>query len=207
MAAKGASEVSDWPKHPDSSKEHVYAIGMLSINYNELEEIFLGLIDHYNRSAEGLSAFLFEKLSADVRTEWLKKLMSLHEDESAVHLSMAHLISAYKICTANRNLLIHSRIMAHRLTDNDNALIASKRTRKTGEEKYYEFSLDVIRRVADEIQFWRGYAGHINAYLNRRALKEKNLPTGSRLIGPTKLPGEPSLPANLMSDFLLARED
>lgn len=124
--------------------------------------------------------------------------MALYERDADVHSSIEHFISAYAICTDNRGLLIHSRIMGIR-TD-ENSLIATKKSRKSGEMSVYEFPIEVIRRVADEVQFWRGYGGHICAYLSRRDLWLQKLPKGMTPVGPATLPQKSSLPINLMAN-------
>ena len=197
MATERTPQEPAWPTHLDPCAEHIYAIGRISVNYNELEAQLLAFIQHYDSSPNELTAFLFEKVPSNSQTEWLKKMMALRGNDLEAQVPIQHFISACDICTANRNLLIHSRIWAYRVSED--SLITSKRTRKTGAEKGDEFSLDVIRRVADEIQFWRGYGGHISAYLTRSALSREKLPSDWKLIGPSTLPGKPSLPINLTS--------
>jgi hypothetical protein len=198
MVTKDKRAESIWPTLPDPLTDHVYAIGKLSNNYNNLEGLLLCVIQHYCSLSNEITAFLFEKLPNHVRIEWLEKTIALDETDSAVISSIKHFLSAFNICTKNRNLLVHSNIMAYRLTDN--ALITSKRNRNTGEEKLNEFSLDAIRRVADEIDFWDRYGRHVSSYLNRRSFGEKKLPEGMQLIEPTTLPGTPPLPVDLTAN-------
>ncbi|MGB0084491.1 MAG: hypothetical protein WBP94_03845 [Rhodomicrobiaceae bacterium] len=200
MTTNDAPEDPPWPANPDPSKEHIYAIGRLSVNYNDLEATLLHLIQIYDDDTyHEITDFLFQKVPTNVRIEWLKKVLSIFERDNDVILSIEHFISAYSICTDNRGLLVHSRIFA--LGIGDNSLLTAKRSRKTGVLTGYEFPLEVIRRISDEIEFWKRYGSHICAYLNRRSLSQQKLPEGMQPIGPTTLPQISSLPANLLANF------
>lgn len=199
MAEESTRQASSWPAYPPGPPDHVYALGVLSINYNRLEVQFLRLLQHCGSASDEITAFLFEKTPTNVRIQWLKKALDAKQVNSKVRPLLDHFIAAYSRCTDNRGLLIHSLIWGYR--ERDNAIITSKRVRKHGGEKTYVFSLEVIRRVADEIQFWEQYGGHIAGYLTRASLAGRKLPKGIRLVGPTTLPGKPALPALLAESF------
>lgn len=199
MGTKSTRKRRVWPEYPPGPHAHVYAIGVLSLNYNELEETLLYLLRHLSSSPDELIALIFEKTPTNVRIQLLQKVIDLSGVDQDTKDVLDHFIKAYGICTNNRGLLAHSRIWAYR--KRDNAAIAAKRTRKSGEEWTYEFPLTLIRRVADEIHFWRGYGSYLYAYLNRLSLSRKKLPEGARLVGPTTLPEKPPLPDDLLQSF------
>jgi hypothetical protein len=154
-----------------------------------------GFVEHYSGGNSELVAFLFEKVSNDVRIQWLKKALTLRRVDARVLEAIGRFIEAYTICTDNRGLLIHSRVFAYRIRDN--AVIASKRVRRTGAQQSYEFPLEVIRRVADETQYWSRYGSRVLSYLSRRRWQRRKRPKGAVLVGPKRLPDLPPVPMRL----------
>jgi hypothetical protein len=199
MASKPTKKRHTWPEHPPGPRAHIYAIGVLSAYYNDLEDTFLKLLQHFSASPDELIALIFEKTPTNVRIQLLERAMDLRGVDAATRAIMDHFLKAYGICTNNRGLLVHSRMWAYR--KRDNAAIATKRVRKSGEQWTYEFPLKMIRQVADDIHFWRSYGSYLYAYLNRLALSRQKLPKGASLFGPTTLPGTPDLPENLLDKF------
>ena len=181
MVSDPRKQRRDWPDHPTAPLEHIHAIGVLSLNYNEMETQLLSLIQCYDTTSPPVASFLFEKVPTNVRIEWLKLIIPENIVSTPLHEAISSFIAAYSRCTDNRGLLVHSRVWAYRASDD--VIITSKRARNSGEERSYEFPLDVIRRVADEIQFWGRYCGILNAYINRSHLSRKRLPKGVLLAG------------------------
>jgi hypothetical protein len=189
-----------WPNYSlRSVDKHVHAIGILSANFNDLENQLLGFLILYDGAPEDVVSYLFEKVPTETRLVWLRGLADVREPR---HPQLADCIkafaTAYKACADNRNLIVHSRINAYFAPED--ALMLSKRGRSHGRESHRDVSLEVIRRVADEIHSWSRFGSHVLAFLHRRrraARQAKHKRAGVRLVGPTTLPEIFAPPVNL----------
>jgi len=190
MSADHTPTGAAWPTYDTGVANYTHAIGVLSVNYNNLENKLLDLLKLYDGAPDDVVAFLFEKVPTETRLEWLRRLV---KGRKAIGATLSTTIlafsKAYKVCTDNRNLIVHSRISAH--FAGDDAIMMSKRVRKHGEERHHDLSLEIIRRVADEIYFWNQFGNHVLWFVRRRqraARQKKYGRSGVRLIGPTTLP-------------------
>lgn len=188
-----------WPTFKVGPPNHIYAIGVLSAIYNEFEECILDTIEHFTDDRD-LSSFLFEKMPTNIRLQWLGKLIELNNPHQDVKERIKAMMSAFSTCTDNRGLIVHSRIMAHRISTD--AIVASKRTRKSGRKTTHEMSLAAIRKAADETYAWTMFSRHVIGYINRQEIEKKGFPKkGYRVVGPSTLPKIPPAPTALATNF------
>lgn len=191
-----------WPSYDVGIKEHAHAVGVLSFNYNTLENELLQLLALYDGAPEDVVAFIFEKFSTDARLEWLRRLVKTRRAISpAIAKALLAFCDAYKVCTDNRNLIVHSRISA--LWTGTSALMLSKRSRGQGKESHQDVDLKTIRRVADEVFDWAKFAHHVLFYVKRRQRSrvQKYKRLGIQLYGPTTLPKISPPPIDLAKQF------
>jgi hypothetical protein len=188
-----------WPSYDVGFEEHAQAIGILSNNYNNLETELLDLLKMYDGAPEEVVALLFEKLNADVKVDWMRRLVrSRKSTEPRVSKALLDFCSAYSVCTKNRNLIVHSRVSAL-WTGTGGGLLIAKRGKNHGKDQLRDIDLETIRRVADEIYDWGAFVHHVAFYVKRRnrsRLKQYKK-MGVRLYGPTTLPKTPSPPKDL----------
>jgi hypothetical protein len=146
-----------WPSENVGPKDHLHALGVISVYYNLFEEalglFFSTVAKHYE-----VGEFLYRRLNNQERLETLKfhfwtqekysGIFGQRDNELLAHID--HLIVYCSICIDNRNILMHSR--HDRSTDSIFSLQkSSKAAHAASKLNYYHVSLEEIRRVGDEI--------------------------------------------------------
>lgn len=183
-----------WDEETDSWKKYYHALGVVSSRYNRLEATLFGMICGFQNGAIRINAFLFQKLPTDQRLQWLKLLKQEKPQPQEMSDAIDHFMRGYSDCTHNRGVLMHSLILAY--TDGGDGagdvFIASKTSRKSGNELIHRFPIDVIRHVANDIISFSFYGGHLHRMMNPLPLPDWAIP-----IWPATLPNKPALPLRL----------
>jgi hypothetical protein len=191
MGSSHTPSAAPWPTYDlNSIPDHIHAIGVLSVNFNNLEHQLLELFRLYCDAPSDVASFVFERLSAtEHKLDFLKFLLKRRKSfNPKLHNAIIAFCDAYNICSKNRNLIVHSRINAY--FPADGTLMLSKRTRARGADIHRDVDLEMIKTAADEIHSWSRYAHHIIFYVlrKRRARQKKYQKPGLKLVGPTTLP-------------------
>ena len=189
------SKKAKWPEFPPGPTDHIAAIGVLVVRFNELENTLQSLIAHYSTMDNEVTYFVIGRLPAPTQVDWLDKLLPIYEKNESVRGALELFTKAYRICNDNRGMVVHSTLWAYRASDD--TIITSKRSRNHGKQNDQGFSLETLRRVADEILHWQRYGAVCMAYMRRREYKRKRLPKGLILFGPKGLPEAPAAPRKL----------
>lgn len=174
----GSTEYSrddPWPTYDVGPSAHAHALGVLSINYNALENIFLDLHIALSGAPEFLTIYIFEKSANPSRNEIFNKMLERVTDAN-MRAHLAHFAKAFDICSRNRNTLLHSRIVA--FIPLDTTVFATKRTRKDGSVTDLEFTLEDIRRIADETFALFVYGNWLSSVIGRQ-IRGMSLPKGA----------------------------
>lgn len=183
------TDSSTWPLYQTAPGKHVHALGVVSVNYNALEFHLLLLIVFYLGGKWKRATTIFDNATNNVRLDVLRALANHPQHPANVRELLFYFTSGYAICAANRNILMHSHVISRRKNDPPEMLRLIKRTRKSGKENQFEFDLDDIRRVADEIRAYVSFAsGIVSAQLR---WQNPNAPW------PPTLPEKPPLPCML----------
>lgn len=140
-----------WPAYETGSQDIVHAMGVVSLNFNNLEWILQLTCLFWGRNPHPVTGFLFEKLSGPNRTEFVKKIAEFGIPEDHYRASTTAFAEGFDECAHNRNILMHSQLTGR--TQEPSKITASKRTRSGGLQTFH-FTADEIRRVADEIHAW-----------------------------------------------------
>jgi hypothetical protein len=201
MSSNPTPSPPQWPTYDiNSIPDHVHAIGVLSVNYNNLEHQLLELYRLYCDAPSDVASFIFERLSStEQKLGFLVFLLDRRKTlDRKIYDGLMAFSYAYKICAKNRGFIIHSRVNA---SFGDGVLMLTKRTRARGAEMHRDVDLEMIRQVADEIHTWHRYAHHVIFYVSRkrRARQKKYQHPDIKLVGPTTLPQIPPPPIDLES--------
>lgn len=185
-----------WPPYSVSSNKYAQAVGILCINYNNLEAKLLELAMHFSNAPADIMAFSFVRLGNETRLDLLKRIFSDNVSDTSFKDYANYFARGFKACAENRNIVLHSQVTA---VSTDHITIAKKRS-KSGDESVYYFGLDIVRRVADEIFEWSRF-GHLIVghalYLERAS--EKTWPEDWTILGPRTLPEKPKLPESVIA--------
>jgi hypothetical protein len=193
------ADTDQWPlpNYPTVGPKHAHAMGVISLNFNNLEFAFFRLFGHHFERTKmplAMTWGLHSQLQDSRRPATLKQIFSTAEADEAVREHVEHAVSMFFICRDNRNWLFHSR-MSHQP-------VGEMRLTKTVREDWSKVNvLDVtvsdLRRIADEMYVCWEYVFEIWSYLQRRDLKDE-LPAFWVATSPTTLPQKPALPRSLV---------
>lgn len=184
-----------WPSYPVGPTDHVHALGVVSINYNTLESNLLVATIFYLDGKAAPAAIIFDTTRNNTRIDLLRALWA-HEPLAEVRERLNHFADGFLKCAQNRNILMHSYLTS-RVHESD-ILRLAKRSKQQSSVSTYEFGLNEIRRVADEIRAFATFGSNIIGY--RLRLQNPRAPW------PATLPKEPPLPAVLAKQDTPARQ-
>jgi hypothetical protein len=186
-----------WPFYDSGPSEHVHALGVVSVNYNQLEWLLLTFHVHFLRADHSVTNLIFQKTPTNVRLQVLDQLAARTVTDPEIRDHIKHFIKGYKLCADNRNVLMHSQLLYGR--ESDEVFPATKFS-KAGKLASYELTLPDIRRVADEIFEWATYGGQTVSYA---FWKRRPVTPGA---APPPSPKKPALPKNLEAMYPPSRQ-
>jgi hypothetical protein len=154
-------EDENWPIYATWSRDHLHALGVASVNFNQFEFSLLAIFAHPFTSA-GMpyedAAKLFGSVSNEKRLEMMQLMFRNPRWDDEVRGHIDHLIEYWSACFQNRNLLMH----AHQLPLKRNEALAAVLLGKVDHLKlqkpankdwskriYLRLSLPHLRAVAD----------------------------------------------------------
>lgn len=193
-------EQDNWPlpDYPTAGAKHVHAMGVISLNYNNLEFALFRLFGHHlerNDVPIATAWTLYSQLQESRRPQALRSIFRTSESDEIVRTHVDHAIDVFNICKDNRNWLFHSR-MSYEPT-------GEMTLTKTVKEDWnsinvIDVSLTEMRRVADDIFGCWDYAYEIWAYLQKRDFNDK-IPEFFRATSRTVLPAKPDMPQKIVA--------
>jgi hypothetical protein len=181
ISPKNGSE-ADWPEYPTPSKDIVFAIGMVALSYNSLESTLNLLFATVTGVPAHLQSVLFGRMTDDGRIDVLRAALDHNKWPDDITGLFEHFLSGYDICSANRNLLLHS---IAGLGEEANDLT---RFREDGMMEQLRGSLPHIRSAADEMTTFKTFGSTLLGRLMSNRTKEGRFDPKPRLAWPEKPP-------------------
>jgi hypothetical protein len=174
-------------------REHVYGLGLISLNYNLFESALQYIL--WNYTSVETTNFFFDRWNNEERTAAIRHFAKEEEDDPIVLDHIDHLMTYFSICAENRNILMHSRQSFSGEKPPPGVLSLEKRLRnRTGGRNVFHLDLPVIKRVSNEIIKGITYCVAIDDYVN----SQKPLNRLARGDAPAPaLPNKPLLPRKL----------
>ena len=173
-------------------REHVFGLGLISLNYNLFESTLQYILWHY--VSYSTANFFFDRWSNEERTAAIRHFATESEADPEVLDRIDHLLTYFSICAENRNILMHSRQSFSGERPGPEYFSIEKRLRGGGKNVFH-LKLGNIRRVSNEIIEGIKYCIAIDEYIaNRSALHR--LIRGVDSPAPA-LPNKPRLPRKL----------
>jgi hypothetical protein len=142
------------PITSDPWHRHLYAIGVISLYWNQIEDHVNYLLKTIGGPASGLTDFVLSQLGNDAKRELLiKSAQSEWEPEGVA--SLEHFIKALSTCRENRNIIMHSRYAS-----NEAGEPVMTKLSATGAVRTFSSDLSELTRVASEmdVALWHIYA-------------------------------------------------
>lgn len=165
------AETPEWPAYQVGPKDSVFALGVISVSYARLEyavHAMFAILLHLNSIVSG---HLMYKLTPEMRDKLMREMLTTWPWPENIHELCWHFITAHKICYENRNLLMHSNLIA----GSEKATVLYK-LRRDGKLSLARPSLKELQQVADDMQALGWFATRLSAMIRLKVLGEKPLP-------------------------------
>ena len=188
--------LDDWPPEAERSVtvRHAHAYGLVTINYNVLEEGLRLLFTEYMPTVKETSNALSYMLNNRERVDAIRELVAA-EKEGETKKLVLFALKCFDICTENRKILTHAIFdQVDRTTETITVMKIASGGKKS--PLLFELSLPELRRVADDMGALSEFVFDLIVYVKRRATRR----TTERLpkdYPPPALPQKPAQPRKL----------
>jgi hypothetical protein len=178
-----------WPPYPVGPKDSVFALGVISANYAQLEFAVYAMFSTIMGLTSEVSSRIMYKIGPKMRDKLLREILPSREWPAEVSDLAQHFIEAHKICYENRNKLMHSNL--HSMSRD--AIILAK-TGRDGKTTLANPLLSELQRVADDMKTYFDFGLHLSNMINLEILGLTGQ-AGDRWY--ESWPGKPPLPIPL----------
>jgi hypothetical protein len=189
-----------WPRYNVGPKDHLYALGVISLNFNLYEYSLIVFLEMHFR--KDISAFLTAKLSNEERSHLIRMIMNSDYDPKVTD-EVEFILRHFATCAENRHNLLHSRPGFPILGTDQKEVLALEKFARGEPEKLLAFQLEIgdLHRAADEmragfeymISLWRYFFDREHYFKLMTAAEDDGLPFPPDSAHPTlpKRPPEP----------------
>src|SRR5437016_4380182 len=102
----------DWPTYHNAPKEATYALGVIGTAYGRLEFAFGGLFANTLGLTFVFTSMLLPKITNDVRIALIEEALPQSDFDPEIQDHIRHFIAGFRSLIFNRNMLMHSQIIA-----------------------------------------------------------------------------------------------
>lgn len=142
-----------WPQYQITHHESVHALGVVSVNFANFERAMTWVFAAVAQKSEDDARLIHSRVGT---TTCLTKIEEASRDRAWSGITkdrVCYFVGAARILIQNRNLLMHSVVIAG---PNDNSTLF--RTGKRGERQMVQATTDQIRAVADDLHSYFNFA-------------------------------------------------
>lgn len=145
-----------WPQYSlTPSKEHLYVLGVISLNFNLYEYSLIVLLEEYLPKA--VAAFLTDKLSNVERSRLIQLMVENDKNcDQPLADAVEFILKHFATCADNRHTLMHSRpaIPSMATFGQREQLLELEKFKRGDPDKLLTFRLEIadLRRAADEMR-------------------------------------------------------
>lgn len=143
------TENPNWPSYPIGPKDSIFALGIVSVNYAQLEFAVYGMLSVILGIQGEVASHLMFKFNPEMRDKLMREILPTCKWPIDAADRSLHFIEAHKICYENRNKLAHSNL--HVLSPN--AILLAKIGRN-GKSTLANPLLSELRQVADDMHVY-----------------------------------------------------
>jgi hypothetical protein len=182
----------DWPTYHSAPKEATYALGVIGTAYGRLEFAFGGLFANTLGLAFNFTSMLLPKITNDVRIALIEEALPQSDFDAETQDHIRHFITGFRNLVFNRNMLMHSQIIAGGATAS-----ILLRTQRDGSTVGCSVTVTQLRQIADDMEAYRSYGialGNCVGLPRVMRVFAVGTPPPPEL---SRLPGKPALPSRL----------
>lgn len=160
--ANGEAVSDAWPPYKIGSRDHLHAVGVLIANWAEVEQSYQTLFQFMFSGQFNLGIRTFELLGNDGRAALIREECTAQaQPQFEDHLS--HFLKCAAICKENRNAIAHAHFLPSQ--DPEFVVLDKGRDRAASQMKFYRFTVEAIRAMADETYVVAHYGREIWVYM------------------------------------------
>jgi len=141
-----------WPRYEVAPDESIHALGVVSINYTRFERTNVWMLAAVANMSEMQAAILTPRVNNTDRAKVIEIFLSRASFPDHIVVHVKHYVAAMRILVENRNILVHSNMI--RGMDNEPAIYSTSRK---GDITMFQGSLELIRKVADDLNDYFNY--------------------------------------------------
>src|SRR5262249_52342212 len=154
-----------WPAYPIGSPDVIFALGVASIKYAELESSLVLIFATVLSIPLHRATMIHSRVNSETCVKLIEQMLpspTLIGAPTRQVSEIRYFIEAFQDCTLNRNHLLHSSVAT--LTGSESALLY--KTSKQGKTIISAPRLEELRRVADDMSAFHLYGRHLSNALN-----------------------------------------
>lgn len=146
-----------WPAYLVPFDETTFAIGVIAINYGELELNFRHLFGAVTGVGQPFAELLFPKIQNDVRLQLFDQSLTTPEWPPDLAAALRRFAAGYTICSENRNTIMHFRAGGITLKGTILGTAFTKQSR-SGQTLFYPVTTAEFRAIADDMNTYAEFA-------------------------------------------------
>lgn len=179
------------PEYNPGPRDHLHAVGVISMGYVSLEQSIGRLYQHYP-VLQGLPTDLvnlyYFRLDERHRLKAVKSMFNKYEKDERVRAVIESLVDYFQWCWEVRNALLHSQLYPALFAKKDKLYLAKPAGKQQLETKYLALDLTALRGIADRIRIGQIRTSATILYLRYRDIPTDRLPLTLRARAPEPLP-------------------
>ncbi len=200
-----------WPRYITPSIDHLYVLGVISLNFNLYEYSMIVFLEEY--FSKDVAAYLTDKLNNEERCELIRRMVK--DDKRAdqsLYDEVEFILRHFSTCAENRHTLLHSRPAMPSLATfgHGDVLLELEKFKRGEPDKLLTFKLEIgdLRRTADEmragfdfmIDLWRYFFDRDHYYTVYERVQAEGVISPEFLeknLKPPSLPKRPPAPRKI----------
>lgn len=182
-----------WPKDLPLPNDYVFALGVVALNYGQLEAMFQALFAAAIGLNEVQLSAIFQRLDNERRREALSQIVGQTKLPDGMKADIAHFSAGFKVCAENRHALMHSRSGGLFHSADAWGLVLHKNS-KSGVRLTCYATLKDLRRVADDSLDYTLYGSRVISDVHSYLARPRDF---EKIVGLGASHGRPPLPIPL----------
>src|SRR5437764_2608998 len=151
-----------WPLYLPGPRHDILAMGVISLTYGQLENLFRTVFSLVADMNEYQIAAIFERMPNNHRLSALAQMLGKTTLPEVLKERVSHFCNGFRICAENRHAIMHSHSgrMYTSYSRNERGILLTKYSR-SGNKLICAASLAELRRVADQAHEYAVFGMHV----------------------------------------------
>lgn len=188
-----------WPEYMPLPREDIFAIGVVALNYCQLENMFQAVFSAVTRLNDHQTSALFHRLANNVRKDVLSELLAKTTVPDELRELVIHFLVGFGRCADNRHFIMHSSSGGiHQGAANGAHGLVLERHSRAGALLVSYVTLEQLKQIADDIHRYSTFGANLSGDLESYAIRVgAGHPELFRGASPSTLLEKPPLPTPL----------